>query len=153
MSFSAIGDFLSGLVFIGYFSPHLLVDPGFLARLTIGLVIGAVAWLGVMVAYHSLGFFIGSSEKIAEGALHSLIGSTLYPPAIYEGTYMKIVLLTIFPAYFAGFYPYFFAVSNWDLRILGLSTLGAIIFATIGICVFQRGIRRYESGNLMVTNV
>jgi ABC-2 type transport system permease protein len=153
MSFSAIGDFFSGIAFLAYFTPWLLLDGGFVLRYGIALLIGSIVFLGVMIAYHSLGFYLGSSEKIADGAFNGLLGGSIYPPSIYEGTFMKPILLIVFPTYFAVFYPYLFAVSNWDLRLLGYSLFGAIVFCGIGITLFQRGIKRYESGNLVMTNV
>lgn len=49
MSFSAIGDVLSGIAFMWYFTPHLLLDGGFILRYAIALVLGSMVFLGAMI--------------------------------------------------------------------------------------------------------
>jgi ABC-2 type transport system permease protein len=153
MSFSAIGDLASGPIFLAILIPHLLLNTTYLLLLTVSLIIASAVWLGVLIFYNSLSFWIGSSERIADGALNGMIGSSLYPSGIFEGTPFKIVLLTVFPAYFGIYYPQAFSVSHWDLSLLGISLAGAVGFLSLGVFTFYRGLRRYESGNMMVTNV
>ena len=119
----------------------------------LAICIATIVWLGAMIFYNSLSFWIGSSERIADGAFNGIIGASLYPSAIFEGTPLKWILLTIFPAYFGIYYPQAFSVSSWDLGLLSLSLAGAAFFLGLGVFSFCRGLRRYESGNMMVTNV
>jgi hypothetical protein len=51
------------------------------------------------------------------------------------------------------YYPQAFSVSSWNLGLLTLSLAGAAGFLGLGVFTFYRGLRRYESGNMMVTNV
>ena len=66
MSFSAIGDLLSAPIFCLILAPHLLIDAGFLVKLLIVSIIGSITFIGVMIVYESLAFWIGSSEKFAD---------------------------------------------------------------------------------------
>jgi ABC-2 type transport system permease protein len=153
MSFSAIGDILSGLLFLGVLAPQIFANVGFVLRFLIAICIATTVRVGIMIFYHSLSFWIGSSERIADAAFQAMLGPSIYPSAIFEGTPMKWILLTIFPAYFVIYYPQAFSASSWDLGLLGLSLTGAVGFLGLGIFTFYRGLRRYESGNMMVTNV
>jgi ABC-2 type transport system permease protein len=153
MSFSAIGDLCTGPIFLAIFTPHLLLDGGFIARFILMALIATLAWLGAMIFYNSLSFWIGSSERVTEGASNAILWSAFYPSNVFEGTPMKWILLTIFPAYFVIYYPQAFSVSSWDFGLLSLSLAGAVGFLGLGVFTFYRGLRRYESGNMMVTNV
>jgi ABC-2 type transport system permease protein len=153
MDFSAIGDLLTGPLMLAVFAPHLLADIAFMASFSIAVLVATAVWLGVMIFYHSLSFWIGSSERIAESAFHGILWPSFYPSTVFEGTPLKWLLLTIFPAYFGIYYPQAFSVSSWDLGLLALSLAGAVGFVGLGVFTFYQGLRRYESGNMMVTNV
>ena len=73
MDFSAIGDLLTGPLVLAVFAPHLLADIAFIVRFTLAILIATTVWLGIMIFYNSLSFWIGSSERIAEGAFHGIL--------------------------------------------------------------------------------
>jgi ABC-2 type transport system permease protein len=151
MEYSAFGDFFSGFIFLAYFTPHLFFDAWFMGRLLLVSLIGTASWLGIMIFYHSLGFFISSAEQIAEGALHGIIWWGLYPPESYGTSPLRFALLTLFPVFWIVFYPYEFTLHP-NLGLLLQIGAASLIFLSLAVYTFNRWLRKYESGNRIQNN-
>lgn len=121
-------------------------------RFLLAALLGSAIFLGIMIFYNSLGFFMSSAEGISESARMGIFGSSLYPSASFSG-WIRIVYLTVFPTFWVVFFPYEFVISSWNLSLLGMCLVAACFFLLLGITTFRIGLKRYESGNLMVTNV
>jgi ABC-2 type transport system permease protein len=152
MQYSAIGDIASAFLFLAWFVPNYFFDIGFMIRFLLAGIIGSMVFLGIMIFYHSLGFFLSSAQGISDSAVNNMLGSTLYPPDAFSG-WIRVVYLSIFPTFWVNFFPYEFSVSEWNLPLLGICLTAAGFFLLLGTMTFRIGLRRYESGNLMVTNV
>jgi ABC-2 type transport system permease protein len=145
MSLSAWGDLLFGL---GVF---LIADPAWLRHLPLFLLLGLLAGL-VFVAFSvlvgSLAFWVGNADNLAAQAINALITFGIYPLEIFPGT-VQWLLYTLIPAAFIGSMPAAL-LTEFDagrLALLLAVTAGLVLLART---VFQWGLRRYESGNLVV---
>ena len=145
MSLSAWGDLLFGL---GVF---LIADPAWLRHLPLFLLLGLLAGL-VFVAFSvlvgSLAFWVGNADNLAAQAINALITFGIYPIEIFPGT-VQWLLYTLIPAAFIGSMPAAL-LTEFDagrLALLVAVTAGLVLLART---VFQWGLRRYESGNLVV---
>ncbi|MFN2290233.1 MAG: ABC transporter permease [Anaerolineae bacterium] len=145
MSLSAWGDAVFGLVVFfvagGEAGRHL---PLFLLLgLLSGLIIVAFA-----VLVGSLAFWVGNADNLAGQAINSLITFGIYPIEIFPGV-VQWLLYTLIPAAFIGSLPAgLLRDFRWDqLALLFLAAGGLALLARI---VFQWGLRRYESGNLVI---
>jgi ABC-2 type transport system permease protein len=145
MSLSAWGDAVCGLVVFfvagGEAGRHL---PLFLLLgLLSGLIIVAFA-----VLVGSLAFWVGNADNLAGQAINSLITFGIYPIEIFPGV-VQWLLYTLIPAAFIGSLPAgLLRDFRWDqLALLFLAAGGLALLARI---VFQWGLRRYESGNLVI---
>jgi ABC-2 type transport system permease protein len=144
MSLPAWGDLLFGLIVF------LVAAPKSWASLPLFLFLGALTGLifvafGVLVG--SLAFWVGNADNLAAQAVNSLITFSLYPIDLFPGA-VQWLLYTLIPAAFVGSLPAsLLSHFSWGrLGILVAFTAGVLVAARI---LFQEGLRRYASGNLV----
>lgn len=144
MSLSAWGDLLFGLL------AFLLGAPGRWASLPLFLLLCVLVGLiitafGVLVG--SLAFWIGNADALTMQAVNALLNFSLYPIDVFPAN-VRVLLYVLIPAAFVGSVPAgLLATFRWD-RLLQLAAFtGGILF--LSRMVFQLGLRRYESGNLV----
>lgn len=145
MNLSAWGDLLFGLGLFALVGDH---SPGGIILFGVVSTLGAAVMLGFCLAAHSLAFFAGSAEGLASLLGNALVSFSLYPPTIFDG-WTKFMLFTIVPAGFMTYLPVSLLMDFSGLGLLGLA-LGAATSLAIGRAVFQAGLRRYESGSLLI---
>lgn len=146
MNLTAPGDILFGIA--GY---ALLVHPSAAqwALFLLFLLTGAAIMIGFGVLTQSLAFWLGQAEGVAQQLSNALINFSTYPTGIFHGA-IKLLLFSIIPVGFVSYIP---------VRILQEFSgplLGALLAFSAGILllawlVFHLGLRRYESGNLLLT--
>jgi len=145
MSLSTWGDLIFGLAIF------LVAAPGRWGSLPLFLLLGLIAGL-ILVAFSvlvgSLAFWVGNADNLAMQAINALITFGLYPVEIFPGV-VRVLLYTLIPAAFIGSVPAaLLANFNWGrLATLVAFTAGIMLAAR---WVFQRGLRRYESGNIVM---
>jgi ABC-2 type transport system permease protein len=145
MSLSAWGDMAFGLVIF------VIAAPNRWSSLPLFLLLGTLAGL-ILVAFSvlvgSLAFWVGNADNLASQAINALITFGLYPVEIFPGV-VQLLLYTLIPAAFVGSMPAALLVDfDWGrLATLVAFTAGLLAAARF---VFQRGLRRYESGNLVI---
>ncbi|MGV8086438.1 MAG: ABC transporter permease [Candidatus Woesearchaeota archaeon] len=141
-SWYALGDFLLGLVLAIMFLSISQV-PLFILLIILSTTI--IIAFGVLVG--SLTFYIDNSEETTTSLWNSLIGLSTYPLSIYQGV-TRVIILLIIPAGFISGVPVELLKSfnwTWLLYMLGFTLLITIV----SITVFYKGLKKYESGNLL----
>lgn len=113
----------------------------------VGGVLGGAIYLSFFVIIGSLAFFFGSSEGLAGGVGNALIHFSTYPTRIFNG-WTRVILFTLIPAGFIAEVPVDL-VRRFAVQDLIIMVAAAIVFLTIAWVIFHRGLRKYESGNLM----
>ncbi len=144
MSIPGWGDLLFGLLVF------LLAAPGQWRSLPLFLLLGLLAGLmltafGVLVG--SLAFWVGSAEHLAMQMNNALLTFSLYPVEIFPGA-VRILLYTLVPSALIGSVPAAL-LTDFDGGRLSLLVIVALIITLAAHLVFRRGLRRYESGNLV----
>lgn len=146
MNVSAWGDLLFGLALFALVGDGSVAGACLFAVVTI---LGALVMLGFLVAAHSLAFFMGSAEGLAGLLGNALITFSLYPPGVFQGP-TKFFLFTAVPAGFMTYLPVSL-LREFSLGGLALLVLGTCVNLAAGRLIFQAGLRRYESGSLLVS--
>ncbi|MFA5917138.1 MAG: ABC-2 family transporter protein [Candidatus Gracilibacteria bacterium] len=149
MMISAIGDILYSFLLM-FLIPNLTIIMIF--EIVFLSIIGSFTFLGFMLIFISLSFYIGSSRNIIRGFFDAILGPSHYPPGIFDGTILKYVFMTIIPVYFTV-YGQFELVLNFTLGGLIKLILGSIFFLSLGTLIFYKGLKKYESGNIINVNV
>lgn len=141
---SGMGDFTYGILsyaFSGYLTPD-----GF-ARFFLGALTGTCVFLGILILAQSMAFWLGNANMLAAQVTNAIITFSIYPITLFDGT-AKLLLFTVLPAAFIGAIPAEF-VRSFTWTDLGMMAGAAVVFLGLGVYVFHRGLRRYESGSAM----
>lgn len=140
-----LGDCLFGpVLLIGFV--HLNWQQWIL--FVIGGILSALIYLSFSIITGSLAFFLGRADALAASLQTSLIHFTTYPTGIFKG-WTRVLLFTLIPAGFIAEVPVDLIREFSAEKVLELSMASAI-FLGLAVWVFQVGLKRYESGNLMV---
>jgi ABC-2 type transport system permease protein len=145
MSVTAPGDVLFGIAGFAWF---VQPDLGQWALFLVSIVSGAIIFTAFGIATHSLAFWLGNADAVAEQLTNALISFSTYPTPIFRGV-VKVALFTLLPAGFIAYVPVqLFREFSW-LRLAGLWGFAALALA-VAVLIFRLGLRRYESGNLVL---
>ncbi len=144
MSPSAWGDAAFGLAL------YLAVARPTPAELGAFLVVSLAA--GVIITafgsiVNALAFWLGQAEGLAQQLQGILITFSTYPTTLFTGV-VRVVLFTAIPAGFIAYVPVRF-LREWEPWQMAAVLGAAAAYALAGVLVFARGLRRYESGNLV----
>jgi ABC-2 type transport system permease protein len=100
------------------------------------------------VIVHSLTFWLGNAEGLAAQLWNALTSFSTYPTVIFHGP-VKLLLFTLIPAGFIAYVPVRVIQRFAWGPFLGVLAFTAFI-VLVARAVFQAGLRRYESGNLLL---
>ncbi len=141
---SALGEIVTGVILIIYSGYLVKAFPVILLILLIGIlfVFSLFLYLGC------IGFFMRDAyEFVRELSLNAIIIAT-QPNAAYRGAF-KILTFTVLPVAFLSFFPIEY-LRTGILKYLFFSLLGTTLFLGVAWWVFYTGLKRYESGNMIV---
>jgi len=147
-SLSAWGDALYGIIL---FIAVQGFDPqGFLLFLLFSLT-GALILTSLLVTIHSLSFYAGNVEGLASLVTEFLITFGIYPEGIFSGG-LKYVLYTAIPVGFTAYVPAQ-VIKSFNPLLL-LSVIGVtVLWICIAYWTFYTGLKKYESGNLIINKL
>ncbi|HHH41222.1 MAG TPA: hypothetical protein ENK56_04375 [Chloroflexi bacterium] len=145
---SGFGDFLYGLI---CFAVAGRWTPDAVARFVVGSLLSMIVFLSFLILVQSLAFWMGSATLVSAQAANALLTFSLYPITLFDGT-AKFLLFTILPAAFIGAVPAEF-VRTFSWSTLAHLLLAASLLLTLAVALFQRGLRRYESGSAIQVQV
>lgn len=148
MQVSAVGDLTFALVL----APLALGwNPLALSLFLTMLFCGGLVLTGFWVIVGCLSFFWGNNQGFASVAKEAVIMFSIYPDYIFTGV-VRGLLFTIIPAAFVTYLPVSLILDfSWlKLAVMLAAALGITLLAR---AIFALGVRKYESGNLMVTRL
>lgn len=141
---AALGDGLLGLVLIFFvygFAPIKILWFFFISILT------ALLFFDFMLMIQSLAFWLGDIEDAAKRVINMIMGFMIYPQSIFSGL-LKIVMMTVLPAFFMVTVPSGL-IMEFSWTYFGILIASCIISTLFAFWIFNKGLDRYESGNLM----
>ena len=144
MSLPSWGDMLFGLIifFVATPSPWSKLPLFILLSILAGIVLVAFA-----VIVGSLAFWIGNADSLAMQAYNAIVTFSLYPDDIFPPV-VQWLLYTLIPAALVGSLPAEL-ITQFSWRGLGIILGFTVIITAIARGIFQLGLSRYESGNLV----
>lgn len=144
---SALGDFVYGfimLIIYGLTFQNLFLFIFF--SITGGLILTSVA-----VILGSLSFWFNKTETIVETGNSLMVNFATYPDGIFKG-FVKILLFTLIPVGLANYLPVKI-ITKFDLGLTIIVLLFTIFIVTLAFIIFNKGLKRYSSTNLMNARV
>lgn len=144
MSVSAIGDVLFALIIYVAFGDKSVFG---LMKFGLAMVLSTLIFLFFTIIVNCLAFWLGNAEGLSFQLFNALLTFTTYPTSIFRG-FGKIVLFTVVPAGFISYLP-IGLLRQADIPFISGAIAVTIVLCLGGIYLFYRGLRRYESGNMM----
>lgn len=139
---SGLGDLASAFVF---WLPLGGRDPGDLPLLLLVATAAAIVLTATVTLIHCLAFWLPGVAVLCEDVFSMFLMVAIYPQHPYSFT-VRMILFTLFPTAFISLLPVE-AVRDADpLKVLAMIG-AAFLYGAIAVGVFQRGLRRYASGN------
>ena len=145
---SGMGDFLYGFISYGL-SGYFSWDG--LARFVLATLLAATVFVAFLILTQSLAFWFGMMNNFSNLVLNAMLTFGIYPITLFDN-YAKLILFTLIPAALMGAIPAEF-ILNFSWSTLGQLFLGAVGFLALAIFIFNKGLRRYESGSAIQIEV
>lgn len=145
---SAWGDLVYGVVLyflVMGFNPLNLLMYVFFS------VTASLIFSSVLVIIHSVSFHLGDFQSVADLATEFMITFSIYPEGIF-GNWMKYVFYTLLPVGFMVYIPARTLVQP-NLFMVLLVGCAALFWVLVAYKVFYKGLKNYESGNMIVTRL
>lgn len=134
----------------------MLLIPNLTLFMVFQIVFYSIIWsftfIWFMLIFVSLSFFIWSSKNIVRWVMESLLWPSHYPPAIFDWTILKYIFMTIVPVYFVVFWQ-FELMLDFNFEKFIFLILWSLSFVIVWISVFYSWLKRYESWNMINTNI
>lgn len=145
---SGLGDFLYG--FLSFAASGSASWDAF-ARFILAICLAATVFAAFLIIVQSLAFWMGSSTNLSQLAVNAMVTFAIYPITLFDSL-AKLILFTLIPAALMGAVPADFA-RHFTWQTLAQLLVGAGVLLAIAIGIFQMGLRRYESGSAIQTEV
>lgn len=141
-SYSATGDFVFGLVLIPF-----CISFAQLPLFIYFVICATVLFVSMTLIFNSLAFYMGNAERARSTADEAFLSFAMYPFSAFGGI-TKFFLLTLFPAGFITGIP-IQVLKEFSWQWFWITGGIAVLFLSIAILLFYKGLRKYESGNLL----
>lgn len=116
-----------------------------LPALLVGVLCSFSVCIAAGIAAHSLAFWFGRTQTLSRALWEFTLMFSMYPPALFGGG-VRVVLFTLLPAGLTAYLPVQLVRSpSWQTLLLAVG--GAALYAAFSLWLFERGLRRYSSGN------
>lgn len=144
---SAIGDLIYGYVILIIYG---ITIENFIL-FTIFTILGGLIIACVSVIVNSLTFWFNMSDLLADTINNMMITFGTYPKDIFNGI-VKILLYTIIPVGIANYIPIDLII-NFNIYGFLLVFVVTVFMIVLSFYIFNRGLKRYSSSNLMSSRI
>lgn len=140
---SAIGDILFGyiMVFITGFTVKKFLLFTFFG------IIGGISLTAFAIILGSLSFWFSKTDVIVDTGQSLAINFATYPDGIFKG-FVKGILYIALPVGIVNYIP-ISIIYNFNIKLFLICIIYCILIVLASILVFNKGLKRYSSTNLM----
>ena len=140
---SAMGDLLFG-IFCGALAVNFN-QLRFIVLLGLSIIAGTIT-TSVLTSVKLLSFWLGDITNSTQKYTHSLfITLTIYPEKMFPG-FIKFVMYTVIPAGYVAHLPVRL-MQTPSIMSFVIMLLAAVLFVSLMFFLYNKGLKRYESGN------
>ena len=122
-------------------------NPVQIALFVLLALMGAFIFTAFTIIFCSLAFFVGNTDGLAQQMRNALITFSTYPMNLFSGV-VRLMLFTVIPAGFISFIP-LQLLHQFTWPLLGGMIGFTALIVVIAVTMFECGLHRYESGNLL----
>lgn len=139
---SGFGDLISGLILIVWSG---LLTPASAFLVLILFILATLTFLAINILVSCLPFFIKGSSELGERLFYMFFSVAGYPGSIYTGT-IKMAFCSIFPVGLISVLPVEL-LNKFSWPVFGYLAGMSIFLFSLSVFLFNKGLKRYESGN------
>lgn len=147
-SLSSYGDLIYGVVLLALTQGGSGQAWLFYA---LGVPVGALLITAIGLTAHTLTFYFGDAAIAGSMSQEFVINFCIYPAGIYHRA-VQLLMYTLIPAAFIVHVPLRLA-REFSLAWLLLWLAASAFYCAFAAWFFYKGLRKYESGNLIVTRL
>ena len=144
---SAIGDMIYGYIMLIIYG---ITIKNFLT-FTILSICGGLILTSISIIFSSLSFYITKADLISDTANSLMVNFATYPDGIFKGI-TKVILYTIIPVGISTYLPVH-TIINFNIYDFLIIILVCLIIMILAYLIFNRGLKRYSSSNLMIARI
>lgn len=144
---SALGDLLYAFIM-------LFISGASLSRFVLFVlftICGGIVLTDIAVIFASLSFWINKADFIADSVNSLMTNFATYPDGIFKGI-SRFLLFFIIPVGITSYIPVW-VISKFDIRLTAVVILVTIFLTILTFFIFNKGLKRYTSTNLMVSKI
>ena len=145
---SAWGDFFYGFVIMAIF---YTLNPAAWFWFLFGVLLSGILITAIGLSAHTLTFYWGEASLIGQMATEFTINFSLYPEKIYAPA-VRAIMYSVIPAGIAVHIP-LRLFQNFSVWLLIAALGGTVLYCAAACFLFSSGLKRYESGNVIVTRL
>lgn len=143
ISVSSIGDIIYGYIILFIYG----ISVRNFILFTLFSITGALIVTSVAVIFGSLSFWFSKTDMIASSLSSLMINFATYPGGIFKGI-ARILLYTIIPVGIANYLPVDILI-NFNINSFLIIMIVTIVLVALSFIIFNFGLKRYSSSNLM----
>lgn len=144
---SALGDVMFGALCITIFAIFSHISLIQLALIGLCVVLTGIACFAVTLAAYSMGFYITDGMMVSNGFFDLFLAPALFHGGAFQG-FTRFFFTFIVPSLVIGTLPVE-TIQEVSWQKLLLITVVTCAWLCIALGIFQHGVKRYESSNLM----
>lgn len=141
---SAIGDILYGYIMLFIYG---ITIKRFLLFTLFGIC-GGLITTSISIIFNSLSFWFQKSDLLADTVNRLMIDTSTYPDGIFKGL-IKILLYTLIPVGIVVYIPVE-VLTEFNIYLTLITILVTILLVLLAFIIFNKGLKRYSSSNLMI---
>lgn len=146
-SVSAIGDLIYGYIILfiyGFTIPRFIL-------FTFLIILGGIVLTEVSVIMSSLCFWIVRGELLADNVNSVMTNFATYPDTIFKNS-VRLLLYTFIPVGISAYLPLKIML-EFNMLNVGIIIGMTILFGILAFTLFNKGLKRYSSSNLMSSRI
>jgi ABC-2 type transport system permease protein len=140
--FYDVGEIIFGIILAG-----IVLSISQIPLFLLFILTSTIIFIAFGVIINTLGFYMGNAEATSRHLFFGTLTIATYPLSIFKGI-TKFIILTIIPAGFITGVPVE-VLKEFNLFWFSLTIFFSISLLLLSILLFYRGLKKYESGNLL----
>jgi len=144
---SALGDLIYGYIMLfiyGFTISRLLL-------FTLFTICGGFILTSIAVILASLSFWFDKSDIIADTGNSLMTNFATYPDGIFKGV-VKMLLFTLLPVGIVNYIPVK-VITEFNFYLFMLVIFVTILLVILSFIIFNKGLKKYSSSNLMIARL
>jgi len=144
---SALGDILYGFIMLFICG----TTPLNILLFIIFSICGGFILVAISVILSSLSFWFNKTDVLSDTVNRLMTNFATYPDGIFKGV-VKIMLFTLIPVGITSYIPVRL-LTEFNFNLFLLIILVTIILIGLAFIIFNKGLKRYSSSNLMGSRI